>query len=257
MSAFQAECRQFEPDHPLQYIMKKILPLLLLPALALAESGYGEYRISKSMNSEQACIMATQLAIQDALKNINGETISITETYQCTENKKSANCNLTKDAESRITGAVKNVRNKIVKVENDVCKVMLEVTAKQANFLDVDIETLAKYKHLDNVEIPVRSSEPVYVYVFNNNVNDLKLVYPNRSQKHVKIDSKGVISLIALLPTGLNTSDENLTFIFSRYPIDFVRREYTSVQLNEIVEAIPFESKRIFKRNILITLRVP
>lgn len=228
----------------------------MFPVLALAESGYGEYRISKSTNSDQACVMATQLAIQDALKNINGETLSITETYECSDKKKSE-CKLTKEAEARITGAVKNISNKIVKVENDVCKVMLDVAAKQANFMDIDIDVLPKYKHLDNVDINVTTSETVYAYVFNSTANDLKLIYPNRSQKSVKISTKGVISMIALLPTGYNTSDESLTFVFTRYPIDFTRREYTSGQLTEIIDAIPFESKRVFKRNVMITLRVP
>ena len=236
--------------------MKKLLPLLLIPTLALAESGYGEYRISKSVNSDQACAMAIQLAVQDALKNINGETLSITETYECSEKKK-AECKLTKESEARITGAVKNISNKIVKVENDVCKVMLDVAAKQANFMDIDVDVLPKYKHLDSVDINVTSNEPVYAYVFNSTANDLKLVYPNKTQKYVKISTKAMISMIALLPTGQNTSEESLTFVFSRYPVDFYKREYTSAQLTEIIDAIPFESKRVFKRNVMITLRVP
>jgi uncharacterized protein YecE (DUF72 family) len=58
---------------------------------------------------------------------------------------------------------------------------------------------------------------------------------------------------VALLSSGVERLDEKLVFLFSQHPIHITTDDFQLNQFESFLSSIPIESKRVLKRNIVIT----
>jgi hypothetical protein len=241
--------------------MKKILPLLLFPLFAHAEVGRGVYFIDAKNPKEVACDIAENLAIRDALRIKNGETVESSEVQICALRKDKEKCEFNRVSDAVVSGTIDEIITRDVKVENGVCKVEVDVTFKQPKFLNVDVTGNNVFRKFQDITFDVKVAQPTYLYVFNIDNNSVKLVYPFKYGEHVKLEKSGVwpksytdkFSLVALLSSGVERLDEKLVFLFSQHPIHITTDDFQLNQFESFLSSIPIESKRVLKRNIVIT----
>jgi uncharacterized protein YecE (DUF72 family) len=107
----------------------------------------------------------------------------------------------------------------------------------------------------------LKVAQPTYLYVFNIDNNSVKLIFPFKYGEHTKVDKSGVwpksytdkFSLVALMGSGVERLDEKLVFLFSQHPIHITTDDFQLNQFESFLSSIPIESKRVLKRNIVIT----
>ena len=241
--------------------MKKIIPLLLLPLFAHAEVGVGEYFIDAKNPKDAACAIAENLAIRDALRIRNGETVESTEMQICSVKNDKEKCKANRVTDTVVSGTIDEVLNRSVRVEDNKCTVEVNVTFKTPKFLNVDVSGDGVFRNFQNISFNVQVAQPTYLYVFNIDNNSVKLVYPFKYGEHVKLEKSGVwpksytdkFSLVALLSSGVERLDEKLVFLFSQHPIHITTDDFQFNQFESFLSSIPIESKRVLKRNIVIT----
>jgi hypothetical protein len=241
--------------------MKKIIPLLLLPLFAHAEVGVGEFFIDAKNPKEVACDIAENLAIKNALRIRNGETFESSEVQVCALRKDKEKCEFNRVSDAVVSGTIDEIITRDVKVENGVCKVEVDVTFKQSKFINADVSGNRVFRKFEDITFNIKVAQPTYLYVFNIDNNSVKLVFPFKYGEHIKVDKSGVwpksysdkFSLIALMNSGVDRLDEKMVFLFSQHPIHITTDDFQLNQFESFLSSIPIESKRVFKRNIVIT----
>lgn len=241
--------------------MKKIIPLLLLPFFAHAEVGVGEYFIDAKNPKDAACAIAENLAIRDALRIKNGETVESTEMQICSVKNDKEKCKANRVTDTVVSGTIDEVLNRSVRVEGNKCIVEVDVTFKNSKFLNVDVSGDGVFRNFQNISFDVRVAQPTYLYVFNIDNNKVRKVFPFRNQSNFRLDKSGVwpssytdkYSVLALLGSGIEISQEKMVFVFTQHPVNITNGDLEINQFNAFLDTIPIESKRVLKRNIVIT----
>jgi len=241
--------------------MKKIIPLLLLPLFAHAEVGVGEFFIDAKNPKEVACDIAENLAVRNALRIRNGETVESTEMQVCALRKDKEECEFNRVSDSVVSGTIDEIITRDVRVENGICKVEVDVTFKTPKFLNVDVTGNNVFRKFQDITFDLKVAQPTYLYVFNIDNSSVKLIFPFKYGEHTKVDKSGVWpksytdkhSLVALLSSGVERLDEKLVFLFSQHPIHITTDDFQLNQFESFLSSIPIESKRVLKRNIVIT----
>ena len=241
--------------------MKKIIPLLLLPLFAHAEVGVGEYFIDAKNPKDAACAIAENLAIRDALRIKNGETVESTEMQICSVKNDKEKCKANRVTDTIVTGTIDEILNRSVRIEDNKCIVEVDVTFKTPKFLNVDVSGDGIFRNFQNISFDVRVAQPTYLYVFNIDNNKVRKVFPFRNETSFRLDKSGVWpssytdkhSVLALLGSGIEMSQEKMVFVFTQYPVNITSGDLEINQFNAFLDTIPIESKRVLKRNIVIT----
>ena len=241
--------------------MKKLIPLLFLPLFAHAEIGVGEFFIDAKNLKEVACDIAENLAIRNALRIRNGETIESSEVQVCALKKDREKCEFNRVSDAVVSGTIDEILVRKIKIENGMCKVEVDVTFKTPKFLNVDVTGNNVFRKFQSITFDIKVTQPTYLYVFNIDNNSIKLVYPFKRGEHVKLERSGVWpksytdkhSLVALLSSDVERLDEKMVFLFSQHPIHITTDDFQLNQFESFLNSIPIESKRILKRNIVIT----
>ena len=142
-----------------------------------------------------------------------------------------------------------------------ICKVEVDVTFKTPKFLNDDVTGYNVFRKFQDITFNLKVAQPTYLYVFNIDNNSVKLVFPFKYGEHTKVDKSGVWpssytdkhSLVALMGSGVERLDEKLVFLFSQHPIHITTDDFQLNQFESFLSSIPIESKRVLKRNIVIT----
>jgi hypothetical protein len=241
--------------------MKKIIPLLLLPLFAHAEVGVGEFFIDAKNPKDAACAIAENLAIRDALRIRNGETVESTEMQICSVKNDKEKCKSNRVTDTVVTGTIDEIVNRYVHVEDNKCTVEVNVTFKTPKFLNVDVSGDGIFRNFQNISFNVQVAQPTYLYVFNIDSNKVRKVFPFRDAPNFRLDKSGVWpssytdkhSILALLGSGIEISQEKMVFVFTQHPVNITSGDLEINQFNAFLDTIPIESKRVLKRNIVIT----
>jgi hypothetical protein len=242
--------------------MKKIIPLLLLPLFAHAEVGVGEYFIDAKNPKDVACDIAENLAVRNALRIRNGETIESSEIQICALRKDKEKCEFNRVSDAVVGGTIDKIVDRNIKIENGICKVQVDVTFKESKFLNVNVSGNNVFRKFDNITFNIQVAQPTYLYIFNvDEKNSVKIVFPFKRGEHFKVNKSGVwpnsysgqFSLLALLNGDIEIAREQMIFVFTQHPIQTTADDLQLNQFVSFLDAIPIESKRVFKRNIVIT----
>ena len=224
-----------------------LLVALSLPAYA-QYFGKGEYAV---INSEKnACHLAELRAINDAAFKAFGKTITTRE------HKKCSNCNIDIDTTITTSSIVDKVLSKTTKVDNNICYVDISVSLKPSRYLDVTVKGKDIHKAGTPIHYDVATKDPVYMYVFATASEKLDILFPlDYNNYTVKGSFKfpfDDMKITPILDEGELGASNDMLFLFSTIPLDFDRDNISIIGIQEIVDALPLETRRLIRRETLI-----
>ena len=179
----------------------------------------------------------------------------------CSVKNDKEKCKSNRVTDTVVTGTIDEIVNRYVHVEDNKCTVEVNVTFKTPKFLNVDVSGDGIFRNFQNISFNVQVAQPTYLYVFNIDNNKVRKVFPFRDAPNFRLDKSGVWpssytdkhSVIALLGSGIEISQEKMVFVFTQHPVNITSGDLEINQFNAFLDTIPIESKRVLKRNIVIT----
>ena len=241
--------------------MKKVLiPLLITSMFANAEvvTGVGEYRYGPDTSEESACVLAEQMAKEDAIVKVVGEELGTVSFEQC-ENE---NCVVQKDTIIDKKGYIKEVITKEVNTNKGIgyhsCTVSIRADVQiDKNPIEFKLyNTNYQYNEGDEIIIKGYVDRPgtLLIYTYVNGI--YSLVY---GEKFAEYNYNFVLPstqnrMVALLPDGELTSKELMMVLFTSSNRDF-KMKYNKAEMETLLNSIPFDKRKVINNYIYIMKR--
>lgn len=231
---------------------KKLAASLLAFAGFIASAqvvGKGDYAITDSVKN--ACHMAELRAISDASFKSFGKTVTTNQTKVC------ISCDLETSVSVNTNAIVEKIISKDVLVENGICSATVNVVLRPESFLNVSVKGEDIHQSGKPIEYKIYSKNSLYLYVFATHSEKLDILFP-LDYNNQKVEGKLVfptdmnLRITPRLFEGQTEAVDRMYFLFTTIPLDFDRDNMSVFQLHEIVDALPSNSKRFFKRETLI-----
>ena len=240
--------------------MKKFILLGLFAISAQASDisfGSGESKFSDLKHKRDACTIAENNAVNDALIKFAGREFTVNDEMFCVDTKQHAYCNYIKEIDLSTSGTVRSVLDRIQRTEKDVCLVEVKVEIERARQYEATVDTKRIYKPGEKIKVDVRVKEPLYLNIFNLHKKGVDLLFPNDYNKNTLIDDRFVfpgkdINVIASLDSSEDLSNETLLFLFTKRRQEFVSGDVTKETLKEILKSIPTFEKKLITHNFII-----
>lgn len=240
--------------------MKKLLLFLVFASTANAVEisyGTGESKFNSSKEKRQACVLAENKAMDDALLKYSGKEFQVNQETFCVDTKEHAYCSYIKEVDSTTAGSVRSIIERVQRVENDTCIVEVKAEIEKARQLNADVKSKRIYFTGDNIEFTVTTGEPLYLYIFNLHKKGVDIIFPNDYNKNSLIDDRFVfpskdINVVATLDKGEKLSNETLLFLFTKRRQDIDVRDVNKDNLKVLLKSIPNFDKRLIEHNFII-----
>jgi len=240
--------------------MKKFILLGLFAISAQASDisfGTGESKFSDLKHKRDACTIAENNAVNDALIKFAGREFTVNDEMFCVDTKQHAYCNYIKEIDSSTSGTVRSVLDRIQRTEKDVCIVEVKVEIERARQYEASVDTKRIYKPGEKIKVDVKVKEPLYLNIFNLHKKGVDLLFPNDYNKNTLIDDRFIfpgkdINVIASLDSSEDLSNETLLFLFTKRRQEFVSGDVTKETLKEILKSIPTFEKKLITHNFII-----
>lgn len=236
--------------------MKHTLALFLLSSSVAAQTlGVGEFPISEKFLEEQACSIAENLAIENAIKNKNGIVLESTQIYNCKDTGRQADCNFEKNYEVSARGTVSQIISKSKSVIGNRCVVNVQLKVEKSKYISINIKGNDVYRAGEFLNYQISVQEPMYLYLISIYNNQAHILFPYGMYETKPIEENFILPNVfqTYLPKGNKYSQEQLIFLFSKYKISLRLDQRMNVeQIKEMIKTIPVESRRVYYRTIAI-----
>jgi len=242
-------------------MIKYIIPLALASGLVQArtEIGIGEYRYGPDTPQNLACLMAEDLAKENAITRFVGEEIESSTFERCNER----DCELQKDTTNDIKGYIKHIHTKQER------KVELKGYTSCIVTIRADVEKLKNEIKLNliNDSFQFKTGEEIVFRGVVNKVGNLVIynLYDNMynkvyEEKITTINKEFVLpssknKIVARLPEDKLSSKEVLMFLFTENDFEF-KNKLTELEMKSFLRNIPSEKKQIVNRYVYIMRNV-
>jgi len=232
--------------------------LFPLQTLGGIESGLGENIINDKFNSTNACLLAEQKAIKQALDKHSGKQFKVEKKNFCYDTKEYSYCNFYKELDYSTAGTIRKIVSRTEKIENSICKVgvVLDIENLPRN-IDVNVSGKNIYFENELLNFKISVNEPVFFYMFNVHRNGVEFLFPSKYYEDNKFEDDfefpGLgLRYVTTLDKGLRKNEEQIIFLFTKHQIDFDRFALDHHMLHEIINSIPLHSRKTFTYKILI-----
>ena len=240
--------------------MKKILLLLFLCSSVNAVEvsyGSGEHKFSAPKDKRNACVLAQNKALEDALIKYAGREFTVESEQSCVDTKQHAYCNYIREIDSSTAGTVRRINETVTRSDKDTCYVEVEVEIEKSRQLGASIKLNRIYYPGDPINVKVDVKEPLYLYVFSLHKKGVDVLFPNDYNTNNLIDDTFTfpgkdIQIVATLEKGDSISNESLLFLFTKRRQDFDLRDISKDNLKEVLKSIPNFDKKLIQHNIVI-----
>jgi len=242
-------------------MIKYIIPLALASGLVQArtEIGIGEYRYGPDTPQNLACLMAEDLAKENAITRFVGEEIESSTFERCNER----DCELQKDTTNDIKGYIKHIHTKQER------KVELKGYTSCIVTIRADVEKLKNEIKLNliNDSFQFKTGEEIVFRGVVNKVGNLVIynLYDNMynkvyEEKITTINKEFVLpssknKIVARLPEDKLSSKEVLMFLFTENDFEF-KNKLTELEMKSFLRNIPSEKRQIVNRYVYIMRNV-
>ena len=210
---------------------------------------------SSNKNILQACSLAENKALSNALVNYSKNQFSSTNQTVCYDTKENAYCDFIKEIDASTAGTIHSIVDRQKKVSGNTCFVEVQVTVKEAIQLPVTVDSKRIYKEGEDLDIKINPSIPLYLHIFNIHENGVALIFPNDYNNETLIDDRfdfpGPDVRITATTGGLSESKESLLFVFTKRR-QTIESGLSHTQFRELLESIPVNEKRLIQHNIVI-----
>lgn len=243
--------------------MKKLAlaTLILTSPVSAVETmyGMGEQAFDSIHNRIEACTIAENLAMKDALIKFSERSFSVDNQTVCYDTQDSAYCDYIKEVNSDTAGSIKHVIARDRQIKNNTCFIKLQVAIQPHIQLPVEVDVQKIYKPGDDISLNVSTKTPLYLYIFNVHQKEVDTLFPNQYTTNSLIDDKFVypgagVTVKATLPYG-DESKETLLFLFTKQRQSFDVANMDKDSLQELLKSIPSTEKRLIQKHILIKRR--
>jgi len=243
--------------------MKKtaLIALLLASPAGAYETmwGMGEKSFDSIHNRIEACTIAENLAMKDALIKYSERNFTVENQTVCYDTHNAAYCDYIREVNSNTAGSVTHVIDRDRHIEDDTCFVKLQVAIEPHAQLPVEVDLQKVYYPGENISVNVDTKQPVYLYIFNVHSAGVDTLFPNQYTTNSLIDDKFVypgtgVTVKATLPQG-NQSKETLLFLFTKQRQSFDSAQMDEASLQELLKSVPSTEKRLIQKHILIKRR--
>jgi len=234
--------------------------LLANPASALENMwGMGEQSFDSIHNRIEACTVAENLAMKDALIKYSQRSFTVDNQTVCYDTQDQAYCDYISEVDSTTSGSVKHVIDRERHIENNTCFVKLQVAITPHEQLPVEVDVQKIYAPGQSISVAVDTKRPLYLYIFNVHPKGVDTLFPNQYTTNSLIDDKFKypgegVAVKASLPTG-NESKETLLFLFTEQRQSFDIANIDQAGLKALLGSIPSTEKRLIQKHILIKRR--
>ena len=234
--------------------------LLASPVSALENMwGMGEKSFDSIHNRIEACTVAENLAMKDALIKYSQRSFTVDNQTVCYDTQDQAYCDYISEVDSTTAGSVKHVIDRERHIENNTCFVKLQVAITPHEQLPVEVDIQKIYAPGQSISVAVDTKRPLYLYIFNVHPKGVDTLFPNQYTTNSLIDDKFEypgegVAVKASLPTG-NESKETLLFLFTEQRQSFDVANMDRASLQELLGSIPSTEKRLIQKHILIKRR--
>jgi len=240
--------------------MKKLLLILLVCSSAHAlevSYGSGEHKFDNPKQKRNACVLAQNKALEDALIKFAGREFTVESEQSCVDTKQHSYCNYIREIDSSTAGSVRKINETITRSDNNICYVEVEVEIEKSRQLGASVKLNRIYYPGDNISVKVNVSEPLYLYVFSLHKKGVDILFPNDYNTNNLIDDRFDFpgkdtQIVATLEKGDSFSNESLLFLFTKRRQDFDLREISKDNLKEVLKSIPNFDKKLIQHNIMI-----
>ena len=171
--------------------MKKffILWLFCTSVQALEVSyGSGEHKFTSPKDKRNACVLAQNKALEDALLKYAGREFTVESEQSCVDTKEHAYCNYIREIDSSTAGSVRKINETVTRSDKDTCYVEVEVEIEKARQLGAKIKLNRIYYTGDPINVNVNVNEPLYLYVFSLHKKGVDVLFPNEYNTNNLID---------------------------------------------------------------------
>lgn len=243
--------------------MKKGLTLLALSltvstAAAMEVSyGMGEQSMGRKYTKQQACVLAENKAIENALLNYSGRLFEANQETFCVDTKTHAYCNYVKEITMSTAGSIAAVVDRIQRTDKDTCYVEVKAEVQKARQLAARVTSKRIYFPGDVIDVKITTGEPLYLYIFNLHKKGVDVLFPNQYNNNNLIDEKFEfpgkdINVVASLDKNETLSNETLLFLFTKRRQDIDPRDVNKDNFRDILKSIPNFDKRLIQHNFII-----
>lgn len=229
--------------------------------LALPLAAQGDIALSYGMGEAtsktriEACTIAENLALKDALVNYNEKQYTSTDQLVCVDTQDNAYCNMIKEIDSSTSGTIRSVIDRDRKVKDKSCFIQVKVEVEPAVQLPASVESKRFYVEGDQIELDVKVGSPLYLHIFNLHEKGVDLIFPNRYNSETLIDDRFTFPSDGVQVTaktgGKKESKETLLFLFTKQR-QYIDPEIQLDQIKQLLESIPVTEKRLVRHNIVI-----
>lgn len=222
------------------------------------QSGFGEHAINDKFTSTNACMLAEQYAIKQALDTHSGKQFTVEKKNFCYDTKDYSYCNYYKELDFTTAGTIRKIVSRSEKIVNSVCKVGVVVDIEEIpRPIMVDVKGRNIYHVGESLNFSINVYEPVYFYMFNVHRKGVEFLFPskyyedNRFEDSFEFPGLG-LRYVTELDKGVRRDEEQIILLFTKHQIDFDRVALDHSMLHEVINSIPIHSRRTFTYKILI-----
>ena len=221
-----------------------LLTALSSPAIGLEVSyGMGEHT---SENRLQACVIAENKALKNALVNFSQRQFQFTNQSYCRDSDENSYCSYIKEIDASTSGTIRSVVDRIKRRKDNTCFIEVKAEIEPAVQLPVEVKSQQIYIEGDQIEVDIDTRQPLYLYMFNLHKDGIEVLFPRKYREDTLIDDRFVYPgenyQVIASTGGLKESEETLVFLFTkqRQNIDIKFIETGGNQpLKELLGSIP------------------
>lgn len=219
--------------------------------------GMGEHSFSNDNQRLDACTIAENKALKDALIKFADRQYTITDQTRCIDSKEHGYCDYIKEIDASTSGSIKSVVDRVKRYNGNTCFVEIKAEIEAARQLTASVESNRFYYVGESIDVKIEVGQPLYLYIFNLYSGGVDMLFPNQYNTNSLIDDRFVypgqgITVEASLPDGEKISNETLLFLFTSRRQDFKPEFVTTDSLKTILESIPVNEKKLVQQHIVI-----
>lgn len=215
---------------------------------------------SRGSAYDERCDVARSLAIKDAIEKYSMREFEASQKHICKEIKDDINCFYQRELSTEVAGTFKKVLDQKAKKEDGLCIVNVKIELEKLKALNVDVFGKDKYLSGDEIELTVRTHEPLYVYIYNDHSSGLQKLYPHLDNKHelvigtFRLQDHKKIKYQMYVSSPYERSEETLIVVFSKVKLTFKNR-LSKIEFYDTIKALPAYSRRVMYHNFVIDRR--
>lgn len=199
----------------------------------------------------QACAIAENLALKNALINYNERQYTAVEQLVCVDDY----CDFIKEVDSSTSGTIRSIVDRDRRVKDKTCFMEVKVEIEPAVQLPATVDSKRFYQEGEEISIDVDTRTPLYLHIFNLYGKEVDLIFPSRYNNDSLIDDRFKYPSddikVTATTAGKKESKETLLFLFTKQR-QIVDPEITQDQLKTLLESIPVTEKRLIRHTIVI-----